>query len=175
MTDDHGLHRLQSLAALPDAGLEVVLEAKPAERRSLAEFLEVLDVKRLRARLVLKRWRGHGVQVTGTVDAEVVQSCIVTLEPVTSRLELEIDRKFLPESMLAHDGDPHEMLIDPDGEDPPEPMPHSLDLGELAAEEVALNVDPYPRKAGAEAPEAEAEIEIRGENPFAALKNVLKP
>lgn len=172
MTDDPGFHRPQSLAALPDAGLDIAIEAKPTERKALAAFLDLPEVGILRARLLVQRWRGQGVRVTGLVEAEVTQSCVVTLEPVPARLSIETDRKFLPESMLDRDADPHELLIDPDGEDPPDPLPHVLDLGALAAEEIALNLDPYPRKAGLEA-DAPA-VDARVDSPFAALKNVLK-
>jgi uncharacterized metal-binding protein YceD (DUF177 family) len=172
MTDDPGFHRPQSLAALPEPGLEIAIEAKPAERKALAAFLDIPEVRVLRADLLVQRWRGQGVRVTGTILAEVTQSCVVTLDPVPARVKIDTDRKFLPEAMLDRDADPHELLIDPDGEDPPDPLPNVLDLGVLAAEELALNLDPYPRKADSAADQAFPEE--RPESPFAALKNVVK-
>jgi uncharacterized metal-binding protein YceD (DUF177 family) len=168
----HGFHRPQSLAALPDAGLEATLEAKPSERKSLADYLDVVSVEALSGQLLLQRWRGQGVRVTGRITARLTQNCVVTLEPLNVAVVAEVDRKFLPDSMLARDADPHEMLIDPDGEDPPEPLPHSLDLGELAAEELALNIDPYPRKLGAE--EAPPHDIVAPANPFSVLKGTTK-
>lgn len=173
MTGDHSFHRPQSLAALPDAGLEVSIEAKPKERVGLATYLDVVSVEDARAALLIQRWRGQGVRVTGTVEAKVTQSCVTTLEPFKARVSCEIDRKFLPEAMLGRDADPHELVIDPEGEDPPDPLPHSLDLGELAAEELALNIDPYPRKPGLPETPDEDPAPAR-ESPFAALKDVLK-
>lgn len=173
MTGDHGFHRLQSLAALPDAGLEVKVEAKPAERLSLAGFLDVVSVEEARASLLLQRWRGHGVRVTGTIHARLTQTCVVSLQPLAAQVACDVDRKFLPETMLDRDADPHEMIIDPDGEDPPDPLPHSLDLGELAAEELALNLDPYPRRADLSDPSVEQETP-EPLNPFSALKDVHK-
>jgi uncharacterized metal-binding protein YceD (DUF177 family) len=172
MTATHGFHRLQSLAVLPDSGLEVRIEAKPAERKTLAAYLDVSAVDSLRAVLLLQRWRGNGVRVTGRVEAALTQTCVVTLEPLASRVSAEIDRKFLPEAMMARDADPHELVIDPDGEDPPDPLPHTLDLGDLVAEDVALNLDPYPRKEdAADAPLAPDEAPA---NPFAILKGMTK-
>ena len=173
MTEDHGFHRPQSLAALPDSGLEVAIEAKPNERKNLAAFLDVQDIKALNARLLLQRWRGAGVRVTGSISAELTQTCVVTLEALPAKLAFEVDRKVLPEAMLDRDADPHEMLIDPEGDDPPDPLPHTLDLGTLAAEEVALNLDPYPRKAGAETPAADDDSPSGG-SPFASLKSIMK-
>jgi hypothetical protein len=171
MSGGHGFHRLQSLAALPDAGLDVTIEAKPAERKALAAYLDVSAVEHLRAKLLLQRWRGNGVRVTGRVEARLTQTCVSTLEPLDTRVEAEIDRKFLPETMLDRDADPLELVIDPDGDDPPEPLPHALDLGELAAEDVALNLDPYPRREGAvgTAPDDGAAL-----SPFAVLKGTTK-
>jgi uncharacterized metal-binding protein YceD (DUF177 family) len=51
--------------------------------------------------------------------------------------------------------------------------PEGLDLGEVAAEELSLALDPYPRKPGARLEksrygESEEEAE-KGRNPFAVL------
>ena len=67
-----------------------------------------------------------------------------------------------------------EVEIDPESEDPPEPLEGgALDLGELVSEELALALDPYPRKPGVApvdlsfgAPEEESDEE---DSPFAAL------
>ncbi len=65
-----------------------------------------------------------------------------------------------------------EVLVDPEGVDPAEPLPaEGIDLGELVVQELAVALDPYPRKPGAEVP-AEyrpPEVETK-EGPFAALK-----
>jgi hypothetical protein len=175
MSTDHGFYRPQSLAALPSGGLEVTIEAKPSERRGLAVFLDIPDVNFLRAKLLIQHWRGHGVRVTGALEADIVETCVVTLEPLRTKIGANVDRKFLPESMLEQDTEPHELLLDPDGDDPPDPLPHVLDLGELAAEELALNLDPYPRKEGVDAANNEPEPDLRGESPFAKLRTVLKP
>ncbi len=53
-------------------------------------------------------------------------------------------------------------------EDPPEPLVGgSIDLGALAVEAVALGLDPFPRKPGAEP--VDLTIGDAGESPFAAL------
>lgn len=172
MSQKHPFHRPQTLSALPDAGLDVTIEAKPAEMPGLADFLDVESVFFVRAVLHLVRWRREGVRVTGTIIAHLRQSCVVTLEPVDANLNLTLDRKFLPNAMLARDADPHEHVINPNGEDPPDPLPHSLDLGEMVAEELALNVDPYPRRPGVEVDEPVEIAPIGPESPFGALKDL---
>ncbi|HIP78899.1 MAG TPA: hypothetical protein EYH07_10605 [Kiloniellaceae bacterium] len=68
-----------------------------------------------------------------------------------------------------------EIVVEPEGEDPPEPLPpEGIDLGELVVQELAVSLDPYPRAEGAVVPPGyEAEDEGPADHPFAALK-VLK-
>jgi uncharacterized metal-binding protein YceD (DUF177 family) len=102
---------------------------------------------------------GGSLRATGQLSAEVVQSCIVTLEPVAQRVEEAVDLRFLPEG--SEPGD--------DPEEPDEiPMQGgALDLGEALAEQLALALDSYPRAEGAELPPEAGEDADR--NPFAAL------
>src|SRR5262249_22851349 len=60
--------------------------ANAAERARLVERFGLLALDRLSAPLSLKRGRGGLIQVRGRFEAEVVQACVVTLEPVRSRL-----------------------------------------------------------------------------------------
>jgi uncharacterized metal-binding protein YceD (DUF177 family) len=170
MDTEHGFHRRQAIGSLPVAGLELKIEAKPGERVKLATFLDVEHLHMLKADLLIKRWRGHGLRVTGVVQAKVVQTCVVTLEPVEATLTVDVDRKFLPAAMLDHDVETHELILDPEGEDPPEPFSNALDLGDIVVEELALHIDQYPRKAGLAPLEPPTPTEERPENPFAVLK-----
>jgi uncharacterized metal-binding protein YceD (DUF177 family) len=171
MDNVSGFRRLQSLSALPEAGLEVSIEAKPQERAALAGYLEVDAVRAVRAKLTLTRWRAHGVRVAGKVTATVTQTCVVTLDPIETVIATGLDRKFLPGSMLGEEATTQEMLVDPEGEDPPDLLPHALDLGELVAEELLLNIDAYPRKSGLAEPQEEAPMPAP-ESPFAILKKL---
>jgi len=80
-----------------------------------------------------------------TVGATVTQSCVVTLEPVRTRIDEEISRRFLSEveelsvehQILPEDDDTVEMLTDP------------IDLGLVASEAIALALPSYPRADGA--------------------------
>ncbi|TCL70305.1 DUF177 domain-containing protein [Rhizobium sp. BK251] len=160
--------------------VEVHLDADDNELKRLAAIWDVLAVKRMHADLKLARWKRDGVRVKGTVQATVVQACVVTLEPVESEIDEEIEQIFVPEnSKLARlpTGDVGEMVLDPDGPDLPETFGgDTIDVGEVAAEFAALAIDPYPRKPGVA---FEGHIEDTGENdakpsPFAALKDFKK-
>ena len=62
-----------------------------------------------------------------------------------------------------------------DAEDEPDPLIDGrIDLGELAAEFVALGLDPYPRKPGVEF-EAPERTETKRTSPFASLAATARP
>lgn len=173
MTEGHGLRRTVSVSKIGDAGVQQTVTARADETPAIARYLELAAVKALKGEFVLERWRGKGVQVTGTVVADVVQTCVVTLDPVDAHIEANFERQFLPpEKLRAATEDQKEVVIDPAAPDPPEPLGHEIDLGEILIEELALNLDPYPRKPGV-AFEGEAQGEPRP-NPFAVLAK-LKP
>lgn len=157
--------------------VEVRLEASEAERKALAELWDVVEVQELTAQLQLGRWKRDGVRVKGDVRARLVQSCVVTLEPVESLIEEPVEAIFVPEgSKLARipANDSSEMILDPDGPDLPDIFTgDTIDVGEAVAEHVALAIEPYPRKPGiAFEPQVEGtpETDVKP-NPFAVLKD----
>ncbi|MFC6489929.1 YceD family protein [Nitratireductor sp. GCM10026969] len=146
---------------LPEKGTTVTIEADSAQRAALARLHDLLSVERFRAELTVRPWKAGGVRVLGRVEADIMHSCVVTLEPIAGRIDEDIAATFVPEgSRLArveHEGG--ELVLDPEGEDPPEPfIGDSLDIGALAEEFFVLGIDPYPRKEGVklDPPEEEA-------------------
>ncbi|WP_075288651.1 YceD family protein [Pararhizobium arenae] len=153
------------------------VEANATERAALAAQWNILEVQSLDADLQVARWKKDGVRIKGMVRAKIVQACVVTLEPVESSIEEEIESIFVPEgSRLARiaANDTGEMVLDPDGPDIPDVFTgDTIDVGEVVSEQVALAIDPYPRKPGAafgERIESTAKDDKRP-NPFAALKD----
>lgn len=141
------------VARLPKNGMEVTIEANEAERAALAAAHGLVRVDRLVARLDVAGWKQGGVRVTGTVEADIVQECIVTLDPVAAHVDEAVAATFLPEGsrlavpVYSAEG---EILLDAEGEDAPELFSgDTVDVGKLAEEFFALGIDPYPRKPGA--------------------------
>jgi hypothetical protein len=114
---------------------------------------------------------GDRFHVTGEVVAQIVQNCVVTLEPLENAIHEAIDMMFVPESDLAAMAKPARTDDeDADAPDPPEPIVGgAIDLGALAAEFLILGIDPYPRKPGVafDVPQPAPDPE---DHPFAALK-----
>ena len=152
---------------LPAKGTTVTIEADAAQRAALARVHGLLSVESFRAELLARPWKGDGVEVTGHVEADVTQACVVTLEPLLARIDEAVSAVFVPEgSRLARVvGESGEILLDAEGDDPPEAFEgESVDVGALAEEFFALGIDPYPRKAGAEleAPAGDEGEDVRG-------------
>ena len=109
-----------------------------------------------------------GWRLDGRVMADAVQTCGLTLEP----LPVHIDRKFSIQMVEATEREPEDdaeidLELDDDSADQIEGG--SLDLGQYAVEQLALSLDPFPRKPGAvfEQPKEPGEI-----SPFAILKGL---
>jgi hypothetical protein len=132
--------------------ITVRIAADTADLKRLARQWGVPKVLKFEAELSLGRWKRDGVRVKGHVSSEIVQDCVVTLDPVQQQIEEDVEAVFLPEnSRLAQravDGN-GEMFLDPDGPDLPELFSgDSIDVGAVAAEFAALSIDEYPRKPG---------------------------
>ncbi|MCQ4632277.1 DUF177 domain-containing protein [Shinella sp. CPCC 100929] len=158
--------------------VSVTIEADEEERAGLARLWSVLEVKALSATLQVQRWKRDGVRLKGRVAADIVQACVVTLDPVEAHIDEPVDVIFVPEgSKLARlplATESGEMLLDPDGPDAPEIFSgDTIDAGVTAAEHVALAIDPYPRRADvAFSGHIEStDKDDRKPSPFAVLKD----
>ena len=150
--------------ALADVGeREAVIEiaAEAHERAALARRFGLLALDALAATVRLRRVGGGAVSVDARCVAEVVQACIVTLEPVASRIEDSWEVTFAPPGTAAR----ADVTVGWD-DDEPEPLTgDAIDVGEVVAAHLGIALNPYPRRPGAvfSAPPAEG-----GEDPSAA-------
>ncbi len=145
------------------AGARVELEATPAELVALAERMGIPAIFALTCRFDLQREVGGTVQASGSLRARLQQICVVTLEPFESELAEEFSVRFVPAGTESEE-------IDPDADDEIGYEGDTLDLGEAASEQLALALEPFPRKPGAELPDEHAD---RRAGAFAALENLL--
>lgn len=136
------------LDAVPPEGQTVALQASPDECRALAARFALLGLANFSGTLRVERVSDEATfLVTGRLTADVVQTCVVTLEPAPGKVEAEFDRLFSRDVPAESDG---EVEIDPDAETPEPLTSDRLDLGEVLAEELSLALDPYPRAPGAD-------------------------
>ncbi len=167
--DGNELSRLIPLGRVQRQEVREHIVADDAERRALAARFGLIALESLAADVRLRRHgKGPLVEVSGRWSAEVVQACVVSLEPVRSKLEESFTSFYSSELETSE-----EILIDIDADDPPEPIgPEGIDIGEAVAQQLALALDPYPRLTGVQLPGGLDESEPAA-GPFAALE-VLK-
>lgn len=145
------------------------ITASEAEREALAERLGIPSVDSFEAKVGLRMTGGGSmVKLNGHVRAELTQICVVTLEPIKTLVDEDFSRLY---SIEAGD-EAAEVVIEMDEDDAPDPVTDGqIDMGEAAAEHLALAMDPFPRSPDAsfESPaEPEPEPEEKP-SPFAAL------
>lgn len=142
------------------------IEANADERAALSKRFGILSLGLLKAHVRLKWVQGRKLlKLTGAFEADVEQACVVTLDPVHEHIAEKLDLLF---ERPATGADTAEHVIDVMSVEDAEPLPpNELDLGEVVAEELALSLNPYPRK-----PEASFDTDTaaeRGPSPFDVL------
>lgn len=140
------------------APFEMRVEASADECRALAARMRIPAVLSLSCDFRLRRERAEMIGAEGRLRARVIQICVVTLDEFETEMAEAFTLRFVPAGAEAEE-------IDPEAEDEIAYAGKMLDLGEAAVEQLALALDPYPRKPGASLPdEAPAPA-----SPFAGL------
>lgn len=150
------------------------IEATADECRALAGRLGVLAVESLAADLEVTRQIGSIVHVRGRFEADITQACVVTLTPLHAHITAVIDRRYGPAEVV---GEADAEDVPPDDDEIPDLMVDGvIDLGEAVAEQLALEIDPFPRAEGAEFSGYSCGPDRPGEaaNPFSALESLFK-
>lgn len=156
---------------LNEIGPEGRSEKRSASSEELVELARELDIvacERLAAEYKITPLGGGRYSFTGTLDANVTQACVVSLESVAARIQEDFAITLVPEG-TAED----EPVVAGDREvssiaDTAPILDGRIEPGTLIYEVLSAALDPYPRKQGAEFdwvdPKAAAD-----EGPFAAL------
>ncbi len=144
------------------------VEATPDECVDLAKFLGTVAVSHLRADVALSR-RGRQVRADIHVRARVIQTCVVTLDPLDTTLDEMFSLLFDPD--VRPNGEFNEPLCVSD-DDPPDPLvDETVDAGAAVSEMMALALDPWPRRPGAAVDPDLAVVESAPVSPFSVLKS----
>jgi uncharacterized metal-binding protein YceD (DUF177 family) len=148
-------------------GERLDLVADEAERRAIANRLDLASLDRFEAHVCLDR-TGDAVRAHGRLIAALGQSCVVTGEPVAAHIDESFALMFIPEPPI--DGPDEEVELGKGDLDVVFHDGASIDLGGALADTLALSIDPYPRSAGADAALKEAGIMTEEQaSPFAVL------
>lgn len=163
--------RLRRLDTIGAGESRVSVEADAAERIALARRFGLIAINALAADYNLRR-DATGIIARARLSGAVVQPCSVTGDPVPAKIEEDFAIRFVPEGGDAAD----EVELSADDCDTVFYTGGAIDLGEAAAETLALALDPFPRSPGAEAALRDAGVLSEEETgPFAALAKLKQP
>lgn len=138
--------RVERLDTIGGEDRQVSIEANDTERLALARRFGLVALDHLTATFAVRR-EGGAVIARGHVSAAVVQSCTVTAAPLTASVEEDVALRFVEPSTGT--GGDEEVELSGDALDTIEIEGGGVDLGEAAAETMALALDPFPRSPDA--------------------------
>jgi hypothetical protein len=153
------------------------IEATPQERLALAALFKIKSLESFSFDYTLKPAALDRAELTGEIHAELTQLCVLTLEPVSERVDEAVFVECWPREQIPAD-ETQGMSADPLAipEDPPAPIVNGrIDVGAVGAEILASAINPYPRRSDADF-DWQDPLDANGEasGPFAELAK-LKP
>lgn len=165
--------RLIRLHELDRGPVSLHLEPDAAERARIARDLGLESLPALVADVTVKPWL-DGAEITGRFKASVEQLCSVSAEAFEQPLRGEIEVHVVPAGSDNMPGEiAHEVELELDAPDPPDVLAgDAIDVSAYVVEHLALEIDPFPRKPGAE---FDYQPPAQEESPFAVLKNLKTP
>jgi uncharacterized metal-binding protein YceD (DUF177 family) len=155
-------HRPLSLDGIGPHGLDLTVEATLAECAALAVRMNLPAVLAVSCAFHLIREGRDSVLARGVLRATVTQTCIISLDDFDAPVQEVFQVRFVPSGEESDD-------IDPESDDEIPFEGNTIDLGEAAAEQLGLALDPYARMPGVEMPAVEDDSEP---HPFAALRRL---
>ena len=173
MTEDiPELHRPIATDRIPVTGMSMDVLATSDECKLIARRLMIPGVEFLSCRFMLnrplagsERRREGEIVAEGRLRATLVRECVVSLEKFTVKVDERFRVRFVSTGSESEDEDP-------ESDDEIGYAGAAIDLGEAAVEQLALTLDPYPRKPGAVLPPEANDPE---EGAFAALSRLVRP
>ena len=121
-------------------------------RAAIARELGLHGLKKLRFTGTLQASGKADWQLIADLGATVTQPCVVTLTPVSTRIDEKMLRTYL--AMIPEDDTEQGEEIEMPDDDSVDRLGAWLDLGEVMIEALELAIPAYPRAEGAELSEA---------------------
>lgn len=158
---------------IPAKGVEGHIEASLEQRAALARQLDLAALDKLVLSYKLTPMSRGRFRLRGRWHAEAVQTCGVTLEPITREFDEEVSIDFWPPEIWERreqaDG---EAAVEHDDEGPELIEEGLIDPGQLLEELLIVSLPPFPRREDA-ALDWEETV-TKPESPFAVLKDLPK-
>ena len=121
------------------------IEPDSDARKALARALDVLQIKKLKFEGALIPTGRRDWRIEAKLGATVSQACVVTLDPVTTRIDEDVSRRYLAEVAEIEAAE-----IEMPEDDNIDLLPDSLDVAQVMIEALSLALPAYPRVEGAD-------------------------
>ena len=176
---DFEFSRPVDVTSFGSKGRHFKFQSTGEERQALADRYLILSVDTLEAKCKIAPARKGSFKLEGTFEAVITQACGISLEP----LEDKISGSFsvsLQQGVRQNRKETPEIEFSLDEEDIEFMESNLIDVGEVIAQHLSLEINPYPRKEGATGKELgkeiiqEEDVDLVAEkkNPFAVLKSL---
>lgn len=166
---------------------DVTIEASEGQAKDVARRVNINEIKSLTANLKVQSSKGSGLyHVKGALTSTVIQECVVTLDPVETKITEDVEGWFADRAGAVsfaaakreREGSKAQGEVEIlDEKDDPEPLIEGhIDLGELVTQHLSLAIPPYPHKEGVEFEVGDDQVSQNDDapykkNPFEALKD----
>ncbi|MGH6800648.1 MAG: YceD family protein [Methylocella sp.] len=172
------LTRMLVVETVPDTGLDIRLCASKTECAALADDYGLVAVQTFETGFHVRKQGPKRYKVSGVLHALVTQTCGISLEPFETLVTAPVDADFAPSGQPLGAPAGRKMTVGGAAtiarpQDPADPIINGqIDLGALAAEFLALNLELYPRKPGVIFADTNVGGEAsRADSPFAVLRH----
>ncbi|MBI6629806.1 YceD family protein [Pontibaca salina] len=144
-------HKTALLVVNLDGNTPTPFDLRPdaAQRDALARELGLSGLRKLRFSGEIKAQGSRDWVLLGRLGATVIQPCVATLEPVTTRIDTDVRRTYLAD-LPEPEGEEVEMPED----ETQERLGSHIDPHTVMAEALALAAPLYPRAKGVDLGEA---------------------
>ncbi len=166
------LSRIFKVDEISDGASGEIVATK-AEMDAIAGLLDLVRLEGLTFDYRFTHGGSGRLCLAGRLKADVTQTCVVSLDPIDTRIDVPLDVEFWPEALLQAAESSAELPGSVVVLEGPEPIVCGrIDLGAVAYETLATALDPYPKREGVSFDWSQAEPDQAQEaqsGPFAAL------
>ena len=161
------LETLIDVETLPVKGpYRGALAVTEAELAALADRFGFIEIRNLEISVEIVRVGPDAWDVKGRLQAQLLQPCIVTGDPVPETVDFALEERYV---RATNEDD--EVVV---GLEDSEPLVDGcIELGELVAQSLALAANAWPRTVGAPDEFKAGDVDVV--HPFASLGNLKMP
>lgn len=125
---------------------KINLRPGDADLLRIARALGLVDLRKLALIGELRPVGRRDWQLSAHLGATIVQSCVVSLAPVTTRIEEDVQRIWCADMVETSEAGSEEEMPEDTSQ---EPLGREIDLGRVLVEALGLALPIYPRAEGA--------------------------